>query len=135
MIYKRGSVWWADLGGDVVGSEQNYRRPVVIIQNDIGNEYAPTVIVAALTDVENKYMPTHIEITPDEVPGLPKVSAILMEQIRTVDKKRLKKHIGHVPESKLGAFDYAIGVSVGIIKSPKQKQREAEKREKRKPAY
>lgn len=125
MIYKRGGVWWADLGKNGVGSEQNGRRPVVIIQNDIGNEHSPTVIVAALTDVSNKYMPTHAELSPDEVPGLPKESTILMEQIRTVDKKRLIEYVGRVPESRMQVFDYAIGVSIGLIKSPKQKEREA----------
>ena len=90
---KRGYLYYADLS-PVVGSEQGGIRPVLIIQNDIGNKYSPTVIVAAITSQINKAkLPTHIEISANEY-GLNKDSVILLEQIRTIDKKRLREKIG-----------------------------------------
>ena len=87
-MIRRGEIYYADLS-PVVGSEQGGVRPVLIVQNDIGNKYSPTVIVAAITSQINKAkLPTHIEISASEY-GLPKDSVILLEQIRTIDKKRL----------------------------------------------
>ena len=93
MVVKRGDIFYADLS-PVIGSEQGGIRPVIIIQNDIGNKYSPTVIVAAITSQINKAkLPTHIEISAHEY-GLNKDSVILLEQIRTIDKKRLREKIG-----------------------------------------
>ena len=93
MMVKRGDVFYADLS-PVVGSEQGGVRPVLVIQNDIGNKYSPTVIIAAITSQINKAkLPTHVEITGQEY-GLPKDSVILLEQIRTIDKKRLREKVG-----------------------------------------
>ena len=94
MIVKRGDIFYADLS-PVVGSEQGGVRPVLVVQNDIGNKYSPTVIVAAVTSQINKAkMPTHIELSANEY-GLSKDSVVLMEQIRTIDKKRLKEKISN----------------------------------------
>ena len=94
---KRGDIFYADLS-PVVGSEQGGIRPVIIIQNDIGNRYSPTVIVAAITSQINKAkLPTHVEISSEEY-GLNRDSVVLLEQIRTLDKKRLKEKIGHMTE-------------------------------------
>ena len=95
MIVKRGEIYYADLS-PVVGSEQGGVRPVLIVQNDVGNKYSPTVIAAAITSQINKAkMPTHIEVDASEY-GLAKDSVILLEQIRTIDKRRLKEKIGTV---------------------------------------
>lgn len=105
---KRGQVYYADLS-PVIGSEQGGRRPVVIIQNDIGNAHSPTTIVACVTSVQTKSkLPTHIEIP------LFKDSIILMEQIRTIDKQRLKNLIAEVDEKTLKAIDKAINISLGV---------------------
>ena len=91
--FKRGELYYADLS-PVVGSEQGGVRPVLIIQNDVGNKYSPTVIVAAITSQINKAkLPTHIELSAMEY-GLPKDSVVLLEQVRTLDKRRLKEKIG-----------------------------------------
>ena len=93
MVVRRGDIFYADLS-PVVGSEQGGVRPVLVVQNDVGNKYSPTVIVAAITSRINKAkMPTHIEIKGEEY-GLSKDSVVLLEQIRTIDKKRLKEKIG-----------------------------------------
>ena len=98
MIVKRGDIYYADLS-PVIGSEQGGVRPVLIVQNDIGNKYSPTVIAAAITSQINKAkMPTHIEIDAKGY-GLSKDSVILLEQIRTIDKKRLKEKIGKADEN------------------------------------
>lgn len=113
MIVKRGDMFYADLS-PVVGSEQGGVRPVLIVQNDIGNKYSPTVIAAAVTSQINKAkMPTHIEISAKTY-GLAKDSVILMEQIRTIDKKRLKEKIGHIDVSLMGKVDEAIEISFGL---------------------
>lgn len=113
MIVKRGDIFYADLS-PVVGSEQGGVRPVLIIQNDVGNKYSPTVIVAAITSQINKAkMPTHIELSANEY-GLSKDSVVLMEQIRTVDKRRLKEKIGHVSEVLLPMIDDALKISFGV---------------------
>ncbi len=113
MIIKRGDIFYADLS-PVVGSEQGGVRPVLIIQNDIGNRYSPTVIVAAITSQINKAkLPTHIEISAEEY-GLTKDSVILLEQIRTIDKKRLKEKIGNLTEELMKKVNSSIQVSFGL---------------------
>ena len=97
MVVKRGDIFYADLS-PVIGSEQGGIRPVIIIQNDIGNKYSPTVIVSAITSQINKAkLPTHVEISSVEY-GLNRDSVVLLEQIRTLDKKRLKEKIGHMTD-------------------------------------
>ena len=114
MIVKRGDIFYADLS-PVVGSEQGGVRPVLVIQNDVGNKYSPTVIVAAITSQINKAkLPTHIEIAGDEY-GLSKDSVVLMEQIRTIDKKRLKEKIGHMDDTICSKIDEALKVSFDLL--------------------
>jgi len=116
MIVKRGDIFYADLS-PVVGSEQGGIRPVIIIQNDVGNKYSPTVIVAAITSQINKAkLPTHVEISSEEY-GLNKDSVVLLEQIRTLDKRRLKEKIGHMTDNDMEKVDKALEVSVGLSKS------------------
>lgn len=113
VIVKRGDIYYADLS-PVVGSEQGGIRPVLIVQNDIGNRYSPTVIVAAITSQINKAkLPTHIEISAEEY-GLTKDSVILLEQIRTIDKKRLKEKIGNLSEELMKKVDDSIQISFGL---------------------
>ena len=113
MQVKRGDIYYADLS-PVVGSEQGGIRPVLIIQNDVGNRYSPTVIAAAVTSQLNKSkLPTHIEIDAMKY-GLPKDSVILTEQIRTIDKKRLKEKIGHIDEDLMTSVNDALFVSFGL---------------------
>jgi len=110
---KRGEIFYADLS-PVVGSEQGGVRPVLIIQNDIGNKYSPTVIAAAITSQINKAkLPTHIEISSDEY-GLNKDSVILLEQIRTIDKKRLKEKIGRISDELMGKVNEGLMISLGL---------------------
>ncbi|OPJ55250.1 type II toxin-antitoxin system PemK/MazF family toxin [Alkalithermobacter paradoxus] len=111
---KRGDIFYADLS-PVIGSEQGGVRPVLIIQNDIGNKYSPTVIVAAITSQINKAkLPTHIEIKANEY-GLNKDSVVLLEQIRTIDKKRLREKIGHFDEDRMEKVDQSIQISLGLF--------------------
>lgn len=113
MIVKRGDIYYADLS-PVIGSEQGGVRPVLIVQNDIGNKYSPTVIAAAITSQINKAkMPTHIEIDAKEY-GLSKDSVILLEQIRTIDKKRLKEKIGKADEPLMKKVNEALLISFGL---------------------
>lgn len=113
MIVKRGDIYYADLS-PVVGSEQGGVRPVLIVQNDIGNRYSPTVIAAAITSQINKAkMPTHIELKANEY-GLSKDSVILLEQIRTIDKKRLREKIGHMDEALMEKVGEALKISFGL---------------------
>lgn len=115
MTVKRGDIYYADLS-PVVGSEQGGVRPVLIIQNDIGNRYSPTVIAAAITSRINKAkMPTHIELGAHEY-GLMKDSVILLEQIRTIDKQRLREKIGKLDEKKMCSVDNALHISFGLMK-------------------
>ena len=110
---KRGDIYYADLS-PVVGSEQGGIRPVLIVQNDVGNKYSPTVIAAAVTSQLNKSkLPTHIELDAVKY-GLPKNSVILTEQIRTIDKKRLKEKIGHIDEELMNMVNDALFVSFGL---------------------
>lgn len=113
VIVKRGDIYYADLS-PVVGSEQGGIRPVLIVQNDIGNKYSPTVIAAAITSQINKAkMPTHIELAAKEY-GLNKDSVILLEQIRTIDKKRLREKIGHLDENLMSTVNDALSISFGL---------------------
>lgn len=113
MIIKRGDIYYADLS-PVVGSEQGGVRPVLIIQNDIGNKYSPTVIATAITSQINKAkMPTHIELDANEY-GLSKDSVVLAEQIRTIDKRRLKEKIGHLDDRLMTKVNEALEISFGL---------------------
>ena len=113
MIIKRGDIYYADLS-PVIGSEQGGLRPVLIIQNDIGNKYSPTVIAAAITSQINKTkLPTHIELYAESF-GLAKTSVILLEQIRTIDKRRLKEKMGHLDEKLMDKVNDAISISFGL---------------------
>ena len=110
---KRGDIFYADLS-PVVGSEQGGVRPVLIIQNDTGNRYSPTVIAAAITSQTGKArLPTHISLLANSS-GLPKDSVVLLEQIRTLDKKRLREHMGRVDDEVMHQVDSAIAVSFGL---------------------
>ena len=113
MNIKRGEIYYADLS-PVIGSEQGGIRPVLIIQNDVGNKYSPTVIAAAITSQTGKArLPTHINITGGSV-GLSKDSVILLEQIRTIDKRRLREHMGRLDDAHMSMVDNAIAVSFGL---------------------
>ncbi len=113
MTVRRGDIYYADLS-PVVGSEQGGVRPVLIVQNDVGNRYSPTVIAAAITSKMSKArLPTHIDVYADRV-GLAKDSVILLEQIRTIDKKRLGEKMGHLDEAVMAEVDNAISVSFGL---------------------
>ncbi len=110
---KRGDIYYADLS-PVVGSEQGGTRPVLIVQNNMGNKHSPTVIAAAITSQMNKArLPTHIELVGPTV-GLTKNSVVLLEQVRTIDKRRLREHMGHLDEKMMDRVDNAIAVSLGL---------------------
>ena len=114
MIVKRGDIFYADLS-PVIGSEQGGVRPVLILQNDIGNKHSPTVICAAITSQINKAkLPTHIEITTTQY-ALVKDSVILLEQIRTADKKRLKEKICHLDDATMKKVNKALEISFGLV--------------------
>lgn len=113
MTVKRGDIYYADLS-PVVGSEQGGVRPVLIIQNDVGNRYSPTVIAAAITSQQDKTkLPTHIKIGADGS-GLAKDSVILLEQVRTIDKQRLKEKMGSLKKPSMDMVDRALSVSFGL---------------------
>lgn len=113
MNIKRGDIYYADLS-PVVGSEQGGIRPVLIVQNDIGNKFSPTVIAAAITSQKTKAnLPTHIKLDTT-TSGLARDSMVLLEQIRTIDKKRLKEHMGNVDENSMNMINRAISVSFGL---------------------
>lgn len=110
---KKGDLYFADLS-PVTGSEQGGVRPVLVVQNDVGNKYSPTIIVAAITSKKNKAdLPTHVAIDADGN-GLSKNSIILMEQLRTIDKRRLKERIGSIDKTRLPEVNEALSVSLGI---------------------
>ena len=112
-IVKRGDIFYADLS-PVVGSEQGGTRPVLIIQNDTGNKHSPTVIAAAITSQTGKAkLPTHISIAGGSV-VLTKDSIVLLEQVRTIDKRRLREHMGRLDEKQMNQIDTAIAVSLGL---------------------
>ena len=114
MIVKRGDIFYADLS-PVIGSEQGGIRPVLVIQNDIGNKYSPTIIIAAITSQINKAkLPTHIEISAPDY-GLPKDSVVLLEQVRTIDKKRLREKIGKFSDEMMKEVDECLKISLGLI--------------------
>lgn len=114
MQVKRGDVFYADLN-PVVGSEQGGARPVLVIQNDVGNRFSPTVIVAAITSQIGKAkLPTHVEVNGVES-LLEMDSVILLEQVRTIDKQRLKDKVTHLPTEIMSRVDHALGISVGLI--------------------
>lgn len=110
---KRGDIYFADLS-PVVGSEQGGVRPVLIVQNDVGNRHSPTVIAAAITSQINKArLPTHIELSASSC-GLTKDSVILLEQIRTIDKRRLLEKMGKLDDGVMNRVDSALAVSFGL---------------------
>ena len=112
-MIKRGELYYADLS-PVVGSEQGGVRPILIVQNDTGNKYSPTIIAAAVTSkLDKARLPTHIELSAKEF-GLSKDSVILLEQIRTLDKKRLKERIGELSDSKMQKVNVALMISLGF---------------------
>lgn len=114
MIIKRGDIFYADLS-PVIGSEQGGIRPVLIIQNDVGNKYSPTIIAAAITSqLEKSKLPTHIELAGKDY-GLAKDSVILLEQIRTIDRQRLMEKIGHLSEAEMETVNNAISISFGLL--------------------
>ena len=109
----RGEIYYADLS-PVVGSEQGGIRPVLVVQNDVGNKYSPTVIIAAITSQLSKAkLPTHIELNKDKY-NLSKDSVVLLEQIRTLDKRRLKEKISSIDSVMMNQIDVAIMISLGI---------------------
>ena len=113
MVIKRGDIFYADLR-PVVGSEQGGVRPVLIIQNDVGNRHSPTVICAAITSKMNKAkLPTHIEIDASSY-GIEKDSVILLEQLRTIDKKRLKDKVSHLDQTMLDRVNHALEISLEL---------------------
>lgn len=118
MTVKRGDIYYADLS-PVVGSEQGGIRPVLIIQNDIGNKFSPTVIAAAITSQSEKTkLPTHIKVNTDES-GLSKDSIVLLEQVRTLDKARLKEKMGSLDNESMIKINKALSVSFGLDVSSK----------------
>ncbi len=113
VIVKKGDLFFADLS-PVVGSEQGGVRPVLVVQNDVGNKYSPTIIVAAVTSQTGKAkLPTHVELQATQG-GLSKNSVVLLEQLRTIDKQRLKERIGSLNDAQIPVVDEALGVSLGI---------------------
>ncbi len=117
MNIKRGEIYYADLS-PVIGSEQGGVRPVLIIQNDVGNRYSPTVIAAAITSQHNKSkLPTHISVNADNC-GLAKDSIVLLEQVRTIDKQRLKEKMGSLDNNSMDMVDKALSVSFGLNINP-----------------
>jgi mRNA interferase MazF len=110
---RRGDIYYADLS-PVVGSEQGGIRPVLIVQNNVGNRFSPTVIAAAITSRQSKSnLPTHIPINSG-TSGLAKDSVVLLEQVRTIDKRRLKEKMGAIDQSAMNAVDNAISISFGL---------------------
>ncbi|MBQ8078120.1 MAG: type II toxin-antitoxin system PemK/MazF family toxin [Eubacterium sp.] len=113
MYVKRGDIFYADLS-PVIGSEQGGVRPVLIVQNDVGNKFSPTVIAAAITSRQDKNnLPTHIEVDAKDC-GLAKDSVVLLEQVRTIDKKRLREKMGALDGSDMGKVNEALTVSFGL---------------------
>lgn len=123
LTVKRGDIYYADLS-PVVGSEQGGMRPVLIIQNDVGNRYSPTVIAAAITSRMGKTkLPTHIDVYAERA-GLARDSIVLLEQVRTLDKRRLKEKMGHLDEALMADIDTAISVSLGLLPRDSRPARE-----------
>ena len=113
MNVRRGDIYYADLS-PVVGSEQGGIRPVLIVQNDVGNRFSPTVIAAAITSQRDKTkLPTHIQLQADDS-GLVRDSIVLLEQIRTIDKRRLKERMGRLDSQSMNQVDQALSISFGL---------------------
>lgn len=113
MNIKRGDIYYADLS-PVIGSEQGGVRPVLIVQNNVGNKFSPTVIAAAITSQQSKAnLPTHIPLHAN-TSGLAKDSVVLLEQVRTIDKKRLKEKMGSIDDDSMSAINNAISISFGL---------------------
>ena len=113
-MIKRGDVYYADLD-PVIGSEQNGHRPIIVIQNDLGNLYSPTTIAAMVPSSQKKKLPTHVHVK-DETSGLSDDSIVMLEQIRTIDKKRLCSMIGHVSDKTMALIEDAALCSLGIVR-------------------
>ena len=113
MLVRRGDIFYADLN-PVIGSEQGGIRPVLVVQNDVGNKYSPTVIIAAITSqIDKAKLPTHVELESEEY-GLEKDSVILLEQLRTIDKRRLKEKITLLDNDIMIKVDEAVKISLGL---------------------
>lgn len=113
---RRGDIYYADLA-PVIGSEQGGVRPILVIQNDTGNQYSPTIIAAIITgQCKNCYLPTHVLLTESSC-GLPNKSMVMMEQIRTLDRNRLYKYIGHLEAAKMHEINTALKISVGLTEN------------------
>ena len=111
---RRGDIYYADLS-PVIGSVQGGTRPVLIVQNDVGNRHSPTVIAAAITSQKDKArLPTHIQVNT-EGSGLTRDSVVLLEQIRTIDKKRLREHMGRLDDTAMTRIDHALQISFGLM--------------------
>lgn len=111
---RRGDIYYADLA-PVIGSEQGGFRPVLIIQNDVGNRYSPTVIAAIITgQIKCRYLPIHVVLAASTC-GLSKTSVVMLEQLRTLDKDRLQQYAGHIAVDKIPQINMALGISVGLI--------------------
>ncbi len=111
---RRGDIYYADLA-PVVGSEQGGLRPVLIIQNDVGNRYSPTVITAIITgQIKCRHLPTHVVLAASAC-GLPKTSVVMLEQVRTLDKGRLQQYVGHIGMDLMLQVNAALGISVGVV--------------------
>ena len=114
MVIKRGDIYYANLS-PVIGSEQGGRRPVLVIQNDVGNRYSPTVLVAAITSqISKAKLPTHVEISAKQY-NIDKDSVILLEQLRTVDKRRLKEKVTHLGDDIMRKVDEALRISLALV--------------------
>ncbi len=121
-MIKRGDVYFADLS-PVIGSEQGGTRPVLVIQNNLGNHFSPTIIVAAITaKMIKSELPTHVSIHADQT-GIERDSVILLEQLRTIDKSRLKEKVCHLDQEIMEKVDMAIGISVGLVTTDTQKKK------------
>lgn len=111
MVIKRGDIFYADLD-PIIGSEQGGVRPVVVVQNNVGNRYSPTVVVLPVSSAKKNYLPTHIHVCGSKM--LPKDSVVLAEQIRTIDRNRLKGYVGSVGFEIMKKVDKAIKISIGV---------------------
>ena len=111
MVIKRGDIFYADLN-PIIGSEQGGVRPVLIVQNNVGNRYSPTLVVLPLSAAKKPYLPTHIRICGSKM--LPKDSIVLAEQIRTIDRNRLKRYVGSVGFEIMKKVDKAVKISIGV---------------------
>lgn len=113
-MIRRGDIYYANLS-PVVGSEQGGHRPVLVVQNDVGNRYSPTVVIAAITSqIAKAKLPTHVELPADEK-NIGKDSVILLEQIRTIDKRRLKEKVATLDKSMMEKVDTALRISLGLV--------------------